>query len=210
MPQIVFAAISPHPPLILPSVGSEKDRLQVKATIDSLRKLGERLREKKPDSIIISSPHTDWGFEVPLFFLAKDFKKEINKYLMGMEKPISYFQEGKRIYGNLEEDKKYALIASGDLSHVLKEDGPYGFHKQGPVFDKALIDYLKEKNIKAILNLDEQFPEAAECGLRSFAFILGMVEAFCAENPGRKWTPEILSYEGPFGVGYLTAEINIT
>jgi len=209
MSQIVFAAISPHPPLILPSVGTEHDRLQVKSTIDSLEKLGERLRKKNPDSIIISSPHPDWGFEVPLFFLAKDFKGEVKKYLMGMEEPASYFQEGKRIYGELERDKKYALIASGDMSHVLKEEGPYGFHEQGPAFDKALIDYLKEKNVAAILKLDERFPEAAECGLRSFAFMLGIIEAFCGEEPRKNWTTEVLSYEGTFGVGYLAAEIKI-
>ena len=54
MSNLVFAAISPHPPILLPSVGSEDDRLQIKKTIESLEYLGKKLKETQPDSIIIS------------------------------------------------------------------------------------------------------------------------------------------------------------
>jgi len=202
MSNIVFAAISPHPPIILPSVGSKKDREKVKKTIDALEILGEKLKKAKPETIIISSPHPDWGFNVPLFFLAKDFKGEIKTYLMGTEKPEYYFEQGKKAYN--EADKKIALIASGDMSHCLKEDGPYGFNPDGPKFDKAFVDLLKKKDIKGILKLDEAYPEAAECGLGSFSFLLGALEALKID-----WQPEIISYEGPFGVGYLVTDFNI-
>ena len=94
---IIFAAISPHPPIILPNVGSEEDRKKVKRTIESLEFLGGKLKEAKPDKIIISSPHQDWGFNVPLYFLAKGFEGEIETYLIGLEKPKYYFAEGKKI-----------------------------------------------------------------------------------------------------------------
>jgi aromatic ring-opening dioxygenase LigB subunit len=201
---ISFACISPHPPIILPSVGSEEDRTQVKNTIESLENLGKKLKEVKPDSIIISSPHPDWGFNVPLFFLARDFKDEIKTYLMGMETPEFYLNKGKEIYKKLDKNKKYALIASGDLSHCLKEDGPYGFNPDGPKFDKELIESLKKKDVETILKLDDKYPEAGECGLRSFCFLLGILE-----GSGIKYQPEILSYEGPFGVGYLVASFKL-
>ena len=204
MPKIVFAAISPHPPIILSSVGSEEDRAQVKNTIESLEKLGKKLKEANPDSIIISAPHPDWGFNVPLYFLAKDFKGKVKTFLIGLETPEFYFSEGKKLRGELFSAEKLALIASGDLSHCLKEGGPYGFHPDGPKFDKALIDALKKKDIKTILKLDEMYPEAGECGLRSFCFLLGILEA-----SGIDWQPEILSYEGPFGVGYLVANFKL-
>jgi len=199
---IVFACISPHPPIILPSVGSEEDRAQVKKTIDSLNSLGKKFVEVNPQQVIISSPHPDWGFNVPLFFLAKDFKGEIETILINLESPKFYFEEGKKIYKSKVESlkSKVAVIASGDLSHCLKEDGPYGFHPQGPKFDKALIEFLKKKDIETILKLDEMYPNASECGLRSFSFLLGILEA-----SGINYQPEILSYEGPFGVGYLVA-----
>jgi len=204
MPKIVFAAISPHPPIILPSVGSEEDRAQVKNTIESLEKLGKKLKEANPDSVIISAPHPDWGFNVPLYFLAKDFKGKVKTFLIGLETPEFYFSEGKKLRGELFSAEKLALIASGDLSHCLKEGGPYGFHPDGPKFDKALIDALKKKDIKTIFKLDDLYPEAGECGLRSFCFLLGILEA-----SGIKWQPEVLSYEGPFGVGYLVANFKL-
>jgi len=52
--------------------------------------------------------------------------------------------------------------------------------------------------------LDDLYPEAGECGLRSFCFLLGILEA-----SGISWQPEILSYEGPFGVGYLVANFKL-
>ena len=201
---IIFAAISPHPPIILPSVGSLEDREKVKNTIESLKNLGKKLEELKPNLIIISSPHPDWGFNVPLFFLAKDFKGKIETYLTGLESPKFYFEEGKKVYREISSVNKVALIASGDLSHCLKEDGPYGFNSDGPKFDKELIESLKKKDIERILKLDELYPEAGECGLRSICFLLGILEV-----SGQNYQPEILSYEGPFGVGYLVANFKL-
>jgi len=206
---IVFACISPHPPLLLPEVGSEKDRQKVKNTTKALEKLSKLLKKSRAEEIIISSPHPDWGFNVPLYFLAKNFKGVIKRYLTGFEPPEFYFNEGKMMYQSLEKKKKYALIASGDLSHCLKEEGPYGFHPQGPKFDEDLAKFLSKKDIKSFLKLDEIYPEAGECGLRSFSRILGILEAASKEEK-IKWQPEILSQEGPFGVGYLVANFKLS
>jgi len=200
---IVFSCFSPHPPLLLPEVSSEKDRKKVKKTLEALAVLARRFKEADPDSIIISSPHSDWGFNVPLRLLTKGFKGKIRYYLTGFEAPELYFEEGKRFYQKIKQ-RKTALIASGDMSHCLKENGPYNFHPDGPKFDAKLIEYLKNKNIKNLLRLDEMYPDAGECGLRSFCFVLGIMEAAKI-----KWQPEILSYEGPFGVGYLVAGFKI-
>lgn len=223
MTSIVFACFSPHPPLLLPTIGSEEDRAKVEKTSKDLEQLGKKLKKVNPDQIIISAPHPDWGFNVPLFFLAPDFlpaeedpsglnsstrrveesagKPRVKRLITGPEPPFFYFKEGKETYRKLDKNKKYALIASGDLSHCLKEDGPYGFHPDGPKFDQQLMECLKKKDIKGFLRLDEDFPEAGECGLRSFSFLLGILEASKIN-----WIPGILSYEGPFGVGYLVAD----
>jgi len=205
MSQIVFASICPHPPIILPSVGSKEDRETAKKTIQGLEFLGRKMKEAKPLSMIISSPHEDWGFNVPLHFLAPNFKGAIDKVLINAESPAFYFEEGKKIVREqFSDNKKFALIASGDLSHCLKEDGPYGFHPHGPKFDQDLIKYLKNKDIDKILKLDEDYPEAGECGLRSICFILGILEA-----ANINWQVKILSYEGPWGVGYLVADFKL-
>jgi len=206
MSAIVFASICPHPPIILPSVGSKEDRVLAQKTIGNLEFLGDELKKTKPDSIIISSPHEDWGFNVPLYFLAKDFQGKIKRVLTGLESLRIHFEEGKKLYTQYKtRNTKYALIASGDLSHCLKEDGPYGFQPDGPKFDEALIKALEKKDIEKILQLDELYPEAGECGLRSICFILGILE-----ESKINYQPEILSYEGPWGVGYLAANFKLS
>ena len=200
MANIVFASIVPHPPILLPWIGSEKDKSELKETLKSLDVLANDLEKSNPDSIIISSPHQDWGFNVPLYFLSKNFKGDIKKYLIGLEPPEFYFEKGKKLYKEFEKNKRYAIIASGDMSHCLKEDGPYGLHSDGPKYDKAFKDYLIKKDIKKIQNLDKMFPEAGECGLRSFCFLFGVLNK-------EEWKPKILSYQFPFGVGYLTAKL---
>lgn len=203
---ISFACLSPHPPLLLPEVGSDTDRATVAATISSLGALGKKLAKIKPRIIVISSPHPDWGFNVPLYFIKQKLKTELIAYLTGLESPKDHFKKGQAFYADklASKEQKIALIASGDLSHRLKADGPYGYHKEGPEFDKWLIDSLKNNNIEAILNLEQQFPEAGECGLRSFCFLLGILK-----GASIAWNADILSYEAPFGVGYLVADFKL-
>ena len=209
MSTIAFVSICPHPPILLPSVGSKEDRDIAKKTIESLELLGKKMAKSGSQSIIISSPHEDWGFNVPLHFLAPDFKGEIIRYVTGEESPVFHFSEGRKTYKETivrgGASAKIALIASGDLSHCLKKDGPYGFHPQGPKFDQDLIKYLKNKDFDSLMKLDEDYPEAGECGLRSICFILGVLE-----ESKINYESEILSYEGPWGVGYLVANFKLS
>jgi aromatic ring-opening dioxygenase LigB subunit len=203
---IVFACLAPHPPIILPDVGSESERAQVKKTISALKKLGKQLAKIKPECLAVSSPHPDWGFNVPLHFLAKDVHDiEVKTYLTDSASPEVHFNRGRELIKNLKYIKRLAWIASGDMSHRLKEDGPYSLHPSGPKFDKEFIKLLKEKNVGAILNMNPKLiEEAGECGLRSFCMLLGALE-----KSKVKWQPEVLSYEAPFGVGYLVANFRL-
>lgn len=53
---LVFAAITPHPPLLIPSIGKE-NLAKVSKTELALKKLEEELYLSKPNLIIIISPH---------------------------------------------------------------------------------------------------------------------------------------------------------
>ena len=35
------------------------------------------------------------------------------------------------------------VIASGDLSHRLKEDGPYGYREEGPAYDQRIMETME-------------------------------------------------------------------
>ncbi|MBI5465077.1 hypothetical protein HY946_00510, partial [Candidatus Gottesmanbacteria bacterium] len=202
-----------------------EDREKVKATITALESLAARVTAAKPEIIIISSPHPDWGINVPLHFLArnlqfsnpnfqsisnfKNFKLKIKNstavfpILTSFDSPKNHFKWGQKIISTIPEKLRVGWIASGDMSHRLLPEGPYGLHPSGPKFDREFIERLKKKDVPGILNLDPDFTEeAGECGLRSFCMLLGALE-----EEKTAWKPEILSYEGPFGVGYLVANV---
>lgn len=123
--------------------------------------------------------------------------------LTTFDPPKAHFEFGRRIAAQIPKTTRLAWIASGDLSHRLKEDGPYGFHPAGPKFDQTLINLLENRDVEGILNLDPKLTEeAGECGLRSICMLLGALS-------GTKYRPEILSYEGPFGIGYTVINILI-
>jgi aromatic ring-opening dioxygenase LigB subunit len=68
-----------------------------------------------------------------------------------------------------EIHRRVVLIASGDLSHKLKEDGPYGYAPEGPALDKAITEAFAAGNFQALMDFSPDFcSAAAECGLRSF------------------------------------------
>lgn len=88
------------------------------------------------------------------------------------------------------------VVASGDLSHRLKEDGPYGYQKEGPAYDERIMDVMSRGAFGELLEFPDDFCEkAAECGHRSFTILAGAFDRIGVEV-------ERLSYEGPFGVGY--------
>src|SRR6202165_222385 len=102
---------------------------------------------------------------------------------------------GVWLHGRLR-DRLAILIASGDLSHRLTPEAPYGYRPEGAVFDRLVIDALREQDWKRIEGLDpDLIEEAGECGLRPLAILLGV-----ARTAG--FSSRVLSYEGPFGVGY--------
>jgi len=220
---IKFACLSPHPPILLPNVGSSLDKEKLSGTIEALKTLRKKIEKVSPQIIIISSPHPEWGLEVPLYFLkpnqdylerptqeANKVNLEINQkenliypILTTLDSPQEHFDWGKQLSQQLPDGETIALIASGDMSHRLKKEGPYGFHPNGPEFDRQLINLLKQGKTRAILDLDKNLAEnAGECGWRSLCLVLGVIE-----GQKIKLDPQIFSYQKPFGVGYLVASL---
>jgi AmmeMemoRadiSam system protein A len=138
----------------------------------------------------------DHGVVVPLYALARTMANKRCIFLGVSGWPLHRFVEfGAWLQGRLQ-DRSAILIASGDLSHRLTPDAPYGFRPEGPVFDRKVIDALRARAWEQIEALDPDLvEEAGECGLRPLAILLGAGRAAHLNS-------EVLSYEGPFGVGY--------
>lgn len=258
---IAFAAVVPHPPLLIPTIG--KDNLQkLNKTVKAFDILEEALNEAKVDTIVVISPHgeisqdnfiintnesyvanfqdfgdfstrlsfksdlqfintlksqneitlpiqltyhenLDHGAAVPLYYLTRTNKKQrvvpINYSLGSYEEHIKFGEAIKEACFSL--DKRFAIIASGDLSHRLSMNAPAGFSPQAKEFDKKVIQILKKKNTEALMNIDQTVIEdAAECGLRSLLILAGVIK-------NMNYDFQVLSYESPFGVGYLVGEV---
>lgn len=142
----------------------------------------------------------DHGALVPLYYLAKDLRVKVVPIAYSYLSSPKHFSFGQVLGEVIEKtDKKVAFVASGDLSHRLQHS-QYGYAKEGKIFDQKIVEYLKKGNSRAILSLDEDLVESAgECGYRSIIVMLGLLDQ-------KKWRAEILSYEAPFGIGYLVAE----
>lgn len=56
MQEIVFAALVPHPPLLVPAVGGHETE-RVKTTVQAMERLAADLVEQRPDVVVIISPH---------------------------------------------------------------------------------------------------------------------------------------------------------
>lgn len=147
-------------------------------------------------------PNLDHGFMIPLYFIRDliDDTKFVRIGISGLS-PQQHFEFGKQIVKASDElGRKIVLIASGDLSHVLKADGPYGYRPEGPQFDRELISLIQKDELDGLLDFSDEFcDKAAECGLRGFIMMAGALD-------GLKYQSKVLSYEGPFGVGYGCAE----
>ena len=99
--------------------------------------------------------------------------------------------------------RRTVVIASGDLSHKLKDDGPYGFAAEGPEFDSIVCDICSDADFSRLFSMDEVFCEkAGECGHRPLVVMAGALDRKAVSS-------ELYSYEGTFGVGYGIARFSI-
>lgn len=130
------------------------------------------------------------GVAAPVLHIATSGLSRFEHYRMGMAVADVLVQTGRRA----------VIVASGDCSHRLTEDAPSGFHRDGAFFDIQLREWIEKGQIPEILFAPEDLVEnAAEDVLRPLSLLFGLFDSYILHT-------EIISYEGPFGVGYLTAK----
>ena len=148
----------------------------------------------------------DHAVMIPLHFLhahTRDFRV-VRLGISGLS-PLDHYNFGKCVARAVDTlGRRAVFIASGDLSHKLTPEGPYGFAPEGPRFDKACMKYLEEGDFLKLLRMDRALYEpAAECGLRTFWMMAGALD-------GQALKIKKLSYQGPFGVGYGVVSLRVT
>lgn len=259
---IVGAFVMPHPPIIFPEIGNGEE-IKIQKTIDACRQVARRIADLKPDTIVLTSPHSvmyedyihispgkeargdlsrfnapqivvraqydedfvrnlevaakaagvpagtrgarendlDHATVIPLHFLEeRQIPDRLVRIGISGLSPNKHFDLGRCIAKVAKESgKRVVFLASGDLSHKLTKEGPYGYAKEGPKFDRLVTEAFRTSDFTGLMNLPTSVSEpAGECGLRSFIIMAGALEGLETEG-------KLLSYEGPFGVGYAVA-----
>jgi AmmeMemoRadiSam system protein A/AmmeMemoRadiSam system protein B len=256
---ILGAFMVPHPPLIVKEIGKGKEQA-ITQTIEAYKEVARRVAALKPDTIVITTPHTimyadyfhispgysakgdfgqfgaagvtfhvdydeeftsrltdfadendfhagtlgeeskalDHATMVPLYFINQEYTEyKLVRIGLSGESYQAHYTLGNYIRKVSDDLKRnIVFIASGDLSHRLTEDGPYGYQKEGPEYDRKIMEIMSSADFMELFHFDESFCDrAAECGHRSFVIMAGALDRTAVKA-------EQLSYEGPFGVGY--------
>lgn len=140
----------------------------------------------------------DHGSMVPLYFIKRKLPK-CKIVIVGLSTLplIDNYKMGMIINEAVNKlDRKVVFVASGDLSHKLQEYGPYGFVKEGPIYDKRIMDVCSNARFNELLEFDEEFLDTvAQCGHRSFTIMAGTMD-------GLGVNAKEYSHEDITGVGY--------
>lgn len=180
--------------------GAPEEQIKVSYDQEFVERLSGRAKEKNLPGGILGEKERelDHGTMVPLYFVNQYWKnyRLVRIGLSGLSY-LRHYELGQCIKETAEAlGKNTVVIASGDLSHCLKEDGPYGFQKEGPKYDKAIMEIMGEGRFMELFDFTGEFcARAGECGHRAFVILAGALDQSRVKSRS-------LSYEGPFGVGY--------
>lgn len=261
----VHAAITPHTPILVPTIGKEGLTL-IEKTRQAMIQLEQELYVTQPETILVISPHgeslpdavcvnlnskyvtnftefgdlttkQEWKSDVVLAdAIREDFKlKHLPMTLTSSEfldygtaVPLTYltahlpnvrilpiitasqldikahYEIGKQLKDELMGAmKRVSVIASADLSHRVSELSPAGFSPRGVAYDEKIQELLAKSSPIGILDIDEAWlTEAQTCGAKVLALLAGIMDDV-------KHEAKVISYEKPFGIGYLVAGIKI-
>ena len=146
-------------------------------------------------------PSLDHGTFLPLYFLREaGVSCPILRVGLSGLPPLEHYRLGRCIAGAVNRlGRRAVFVASGDLSHKLRDDGPYGYAPEGPVFDRRVTRAMADGDFLQFLTMDPGLCDrAAECGLRSFQVMAGALDGLAVDA-------RLLSHEGVTGVGYGVA-----
>ena len=143
-------------------------------------------------------PALDHGTMIPLYYINKYYTdyRLVRIGLSGLTLP-DHYRLGRLIQRVCNElGRRVFFVGSGDLSHKLLAEGPYGFAPEGPRYDERIMDVMGRAAFDELFDFDESFcDKAAECGHRSFCIMAGALDGLNVKT-------EKISHQGTFGVGY--------
>lgn len=147
----------------------------------------------------------DWGCTVPLYYLRPGIAgAKLVPMTPAYLSPQRHYLVGQAIGRALERlDRRAAVVCSADLSHALSPGAPGGYNPAGREFDEKYQQVIADWDVNWILETELDFRRrAAEDAVPQTAMLMGALDRLRVRS-------RLLSYEGPFGVGYLVAAIDV-
>jgi len=145
----------------------------------------------------------DHGTSVPLYFLQRHgWNGRVVALGYSFLSNEDHMRFGNCIRAAIDKvGRRVAFIASGDLSHRLKPGAPAGYNAQAHLFDAEVVDAIRSNSTSRIVTIDQDLRRSAgECGYRSMLVAIGVAQELESRC-------EVISYEAPFGVGYMVAQL---
>ena len=180
-------------------------KLEWKSEIMLIDRFREDFKEKHLPLVLGSAEYLDYGSAIPLYYLTQHLPNvRVVPLITSQLDMKSHYNFGKELKDEImSSTKRVAVIASADLSHRVAENSPEGLSPKGVAFDEKIVSLISKPHPIEILDIDDAWAtEAQACGAKVLATLCGMMDDIRHE-------PKVLSYEKPFGVGYLVARQKI-
>lgn len=151
----------------------------------------------------IVEPVLDHGTSVPLYFLIENgWSGRVVVLGYSYLSNTDHLRFGNCIRRAIDGKRRpVAFVASGDLSHRLNPQAPAGYNPAAHQFDEEVVNAIVLGKPERISDIDHNLRKlAGECGFRSMLVALGAISELDTNC-------EVISYEAPFGVGYMVAQL---
>jgi AmmeMemoRadiSam system protein A len=212
----VLVLISPHAPRLPDAWGLVDDcriggsfsqfgkpeiEVSVPGAGDAVETISDVARARKIKTGRARGNDLDHGSIVPLAFLAK----------AGWQGPTlivslpGHDHDEEEAFGRVLAEaaqlrkERWAVLASGDMSHRLERGAPAGFHPRAAEFDRTFVSHIRKGQLRLAVH-----PELALRELAAEDVVQSTRVAVAAADYDPRGL-HVFAYEGPFGVGYLEA-----
>ncbi len=147
-----------------------------------------------------SPDELDHGVLVPMAFLDPSGRWPLLDLALSLLSYEDHVEFGRAVAEAAREaGRRVAFVASGDMSHRLLPQSNAGYSPRAHLFDEEVVRLVSAGDFALLADIDPGLiDDAGECGLRSFITLGGFLQ-------GADHATKVLSYEGPWGVGYMVA-----
>ena len=107
MEGICFGCITPHPPLLIPDVGRGQERM-ISATIASMEALAGIIAQKKPETVLIISPHGEYHLDAMGILTFESCTGDMHNW--GSREPRRYFNNDLEMVKSIQKEAQEAGV----------------------------------------------------------------------------------------------------